>query len=412
MNIWYLCKYVSKPGNGYVGMRSFYLMKELSNLGFNIDLITSSSSAFLNNTSYKKLDIISPSFTFHQIKGVKFAKASSFLRILSWLEFELKFFFFKKSDLRKPHVIVVSSLSFLSIVNGLFWKKIYSSKLIFEIRDIWPLTLVEEGGYSKSNPFIIFLSFLERLGYNSSDLIIGTMPNLKSHVFEVTNKNTSKVICIPMGIPDASEDLFFRSDYTLVTGNKNFVIGYVGTIGITNALETLFSALKKIDMAAMKIECHIAGDGPLLEEYKKKYSSMSNLKFLGHIDKKNVSEVMSSFDIVYFSTFKSKVWDYGQSLNKIIDYMLSGKPILGSYSGFPSMINEAKCGWFIEAENSDSLAKKIIEISNIDKQNLILLGNNGREWIKKNRKYSLMANYLKHEILELKIKGNNKHEKS
>ena len=121
---------------------------------------------------------------------------------------------------------------------------------------------------------------------------------------------------------------------------------------------------------------------------------------------------MSTIDIVYFSTFKSKVWDYGQSLNKIIDYMLSGKPILGSYSGFPTMINEAKCGWFIEAENSDSLAKKIIEISKIDKKNLISLGSNGREWIKKNRSYSFMANHLKQEILELKIKGNNKHEKS
>ena len=145
MNVWYLCKYVSKPGNGYVGMRSFYLMKELSNSGFNIDLITSSSSAFLDKTSNQKLDVISPSFTFHQIKGIKYGKASSFLRILSWLEFELKFFFLKKSNFRKPDVIIVSSLSFLSILNGLFWRKIYSSKLIFEIRDIWPLTLVEEG---------------------------------------------------------------------------------------------------------------------------------------------------------------------------------------------------------------------------------------------------------------------------
>ena len=401
MNVWYLCKYVSKPGNGYVGMRAFYLMKELSDIGFNVDLIASSSSAFLDKTSYQKVDVISPSFTFHQIKGIKYGKAGSFLRIISWLEFELKFFFFKKSNLRKPDVIIVSSLSFLSILNGLFWRKIYSSKLIFEIRDIWPLTLVEEGGYSKFNPFIIFLSFIERLGYNSSDLIIGTMPNLKSHVFEVTNKNTSKVICVPMGIPDSSEDLFFRSDYALESGNKNLVLGYVGTIGITNTLETLFTALKKIDMISMKIEFHVAGDGPLLEEYKKKFSSMSNLKFLGHIDKKNVPDVMSRFDVVYFSTFKSKVWDYGQSLNKIIDYMLSGKPILGSYSGFPTMINEANCGWFVEAEDSDGLAKKIIEISKIDKQKLISLGNNGREWIKKNRNYSIMANHLKDEILEL-----------
>lgn len=405
MNIWYLCKYVSKPGDGYVGMRSFYLMKELSNMGFEIDLITSSSSAFLQNTSHKKLDVISPSFSFHQIRGISYPKANSILRLLSWFEFELKFFFFKKKKLRKPDVIIVSSLSFLTIVNGLFWKKVYSAKLIFEVRDIWPLTLIEEGGYSKFNPFIVILSFIEKLGYNFSDIIIGTMPNLKSHVLEVTNKNSSKVICVPFGIPGSNEDLVFRSDFSPKSANKNFVIGYVGTIGMTNALDTLFCALQEVDMVELNIECHIAGDGPLLEKYKQKYNFITNLKFLGHVDKKDVGELISTFDVVYFSTFKSKVWNYGQSLNKVIDYMLSGKPILASYSGFPSMIDEANCGWFIEAENSNALAKKIIQISKFKKDELVQLGTNGRDWIKENRSYTSLAKYLKHQILTIQEKS-------
>lgn len=405
MNIWYLCKYVSKPGDGYVGMRSFYLMKELSNMGFEIDLITSSSNAFLKKKSFKKLDIISPSFSFHKIRGINYSKANSILRLLSWFEFELKLFFFNKRKLRKPDVIIVSSLSFLTIVNGLFWKNFYSAKLIFEVRDIWPLTLIEEGGYSKFNPFIIVLSFIEKLGYNYSDIIIGTMPNLKSHVLEVTNKNSSKVICVPFGIPSSNEDMVFRSDFAIKSANKNFVIGYVGTIGTTNALDTLFCALQEVDMVGLNIECHIVGDGPLLKKYKQKYGSINNLKFLGYVDKKDVGEVISSFDVVYFSTFKSKVWDYGQSLNKVIDYMLSGKPILASYSGFPSMINEANCGWFIEAENSDALAKKIIQISKFEKDKLVHHGSNGRDWIKANRSYKILANYLKHEILNLQKKS-------
>ena len=54
MNIWYLCKYVAKPGNGYVGMRPFYLMNELSTMGCNIDLITSSASAFRTEDDQKE----------------------------------------------------------------------------------------------------------------------------------------------------------------------------------------------------------------------------------------------------------------------------------------------------------------------------------------------------------------------
>ena len=41
---------------------------------------------------------------------------------------------------------------------------------------------------------------------------------------------------------------------------------------------------------------------------------------------------------------KSKVWDYGQSMNKIVDYMMAGKPVVASYSGYPSMLNEAGSG--------------------------------------------------------------------
>ena len=66
--------------------------------------------------------------------------------------------------------------------------------------------------------------------------------------------------------------------------------------------------------------------------------------------------MLNEADVVYFSTFPSAVWNYGQSLNKIVDYMLAGKPIIGSYSGFYSMINEAKCGYLVEANNSEALA--------------------------------------------------------
>lgn len=402
MNIWYLCKYVSKPGHGYVGMRGYFLMKELSKLGFNVDLITSSSNSFLNQLESNKSKEISKTFYFHQIKGIRYGKANSIARIISWIEFEIKFFFFnKKKNLRKPDIIFVSSLSLLSILNGLFWKKFYSARLVFEVRDIWPLTLIEEGRYSKINPLIFFLSIIEKLGYKHSDLIIGTMPNLSEHIENILPNNDLKVICIPFGFPGNTSTNLFRHDLSVNSNNTNFIIGYLGTVGKTNALDTLFSAIENIDLVKLGIECHIGGDGPLLNTYKKKYNKIKNIKFLGHIRKENVAKVLSSFDVVYFSTFNSRVWKYGQSLNKIIDYMLSGKPILASYSGYPSMINEANCGWFVEAEDSEALAKKIIELSTLGKSNLTRTGIRGREWILKNRNYSKLASYLKDEILSI-----------
>ncbi len=370
-------------------------MQELSEKKCNVDLITSTSSAFLTGGSRAGCDEISPNFTYHQISGLRYGTANSFFRLLSWLEFEAKFLFLNKKRLRKPDIVIVSSLSILSIINGYIWSRVYKAKLVFEIRDIWPLTLTEEGGFSRKNPFILLLAILERWGYSVSDLIIGTMPNLKEHVLEVSVGNEGKVVCIPFGYPDNQINEYFRSDFSTESGNSNFVLGYVGTVGSTNALATLFCALKKINLVEANIEVHIVGDGPLLHHYKKKHQNVKNLYFMGQVDKRDVAKVISTFDALYFSTHKSKVWDFGQSLNKLVDYMLSGKPILASYSGFQSMINEAGCGWFLDAEDSNGLIEKIMEISEMDRKNLADMGSKGRSWILNNRKYSVLANSYK-----------------
>ena len=76
-------------------------------------------------------------------------------RILSWLDFEWQLLGLPKEKLQTPDVVIVSSLSLLTILNGLLWKVRYKCRLIFEVRDIWPLTVTEEGGFTSWNPFVL-----------------------------------------------------------------------------------------------------------------------------------------------------------------------------------------------------------------------------------------------------------------
>ena len=54
--------------------------------------------------------------------------------------------------------------------------------------------------------------------------------------------------------------------------------------------------------------------------------------------------------------------------------MSSSKPVLGSYSGYPSMINEAGCGYFIPSEDVSLLVKKIKEIASMNENQRIAIG--------------------------------------
>ena len=325
------------------------------------------------------------------IRTKKYKKAKSIKRIISWLDFEMKLAFFPFYKLPKPDAIIVSSLSLFTIINGLLLKIRFKAKLIFEIRDIWPLTIIEEGGFSRSNIFVKILGLIEKTGYAKSDLIIGTMPNLIDHVQEITAIHPP-VKCVPMGFdPDVTQDIVeLEPGFKKKIPVNKFIIGYAGTIGTTNALEVLLECARRM-VDVNELHFVLAGDGDLRSTYQQQYQKISNITFLGKVPKQQVQELLRSFDVLYLSVFNSKVWKYGQSLNKVIDYMLAGKPIIASYAGFPSMINEAACGTIIPSGDVDALLEEIKKYMAMGSSERETIGRSGKNWIHKYRAYSNLA---------------------
>lgn len=298
-NIWYISKYFAPATSTSLGGRGWLLVKGLTELGINPTVITSNSNNLIDPVE------ISGGKKVEEVDGVKlvwlntykYSVAKSLKRILSWFHFEYKLFFLNKKNLPKPDAIVVSSLSLLTVLNGLWLRKKYQCRLIFEVRDIWPLTITEEGGVSSSNLMIKFLAWLERLGYENSDSIIGTMPNLEAHVREVANCSTP-VHCVPMGI--VSEQLEFAilddeyvSNYL---SSEKIKIVHAGTVGITNALDVLFEAAIKLEFNS-DIEFIIVGDGALKQQYIDQYGHLGNVTFAPKVDKNQVQTVLSHCDL-------------------------------------------------------------------------------------------------------------------
>lgn len=405
--IWYISKYFAPETDDSVGSRGWLLMKEFAKQGHNPIVITSDSN---NLVSLPKLNASvtleeSQGVTLVWLKTLKYKVAKSAMRILSWIHFEWNLFWLKKESLDRPDVIIVSSLSLLTILNGLLLKKKYRCRLVFEVRDIWPLTIVEEGGFSRWNLFVICLGLIEWLGYKYSDLVVGTMPNLKAHVKNVLGYER-QVDCIPMGLDFSQlQDVVCAPaeyiDEYLDACKINIV--HAGTVGITNALDTFFKAAELM-RGVEGVRFVIVGDGALKRHYVDKYGHLPNLAFAPKVPKNMVQSVLMHADLLYFSVYKSRVWSYGQSLNKVIDYMLSEKPIIASYSGFPSMINEAGCGTYITAEDTLALVDEIKKYCNMSVDERNVMGAKGKAWLLKNRTYEKLArDYI--EILFKSEKG-------
>lgn len=399
--LWLISKYAvsNKHGNP---TRQYYLSYNFAKKGINTSLISSQSS---NLKTYKKLS------NFYHLEedgllkhfllaGPKINLGFSFLRIWSWIIFEfnlLRLAIWHKK-LERPNVIIVSSLSLLTFISGVLLKWRYSAKLILELRDIWPLSLVEVGGFSKYNPFVILLKGVEKFGYVNADAIVGTMPNLEEHIREITSKSIP-VYFVPQGFEHTqiSNQLTLETVNKLELLNKNlFNIIYSGTIGKSNKVELILEVAKAIADKTPAIHFYIMGNGPLKDLLKLDYIALKNVTFIDPIKYYEIPIFLSNFDLLIYPVSDLSIYRFGISPNKIIDYMRSGRPILTVYNGFPSLIKANLYSFNVASENVDILTAKVLELANLDRTTLDKLGQNAKLIVERYLTYDALSDkYLK-----------------
>jgi glycosyltransferase involved in cell wall biosynthesis len=392
--IWFVSKYIIIPSAGEPAGRAYGLVREFARLGYKSVIITSDSMGKFDAPVAEDPIVIKEreGVAVCRVRTLKYADSKSIRRVLSWVDFEWRVLLLPKGALPAPDAIIVSSLSLLTVLNGLRLRRRYKCRLIFEVRDIWPLTLVEHGGFSERNPFVLALGAVERVGYCRADTIVGTMPNLGAHVEKVTGCSLP-TSCIPQGVDveaiRAPKSL--PADYvTAYIPAGEFLVAYAGSIGIANAMDVFFECAESMQQIP-DIRFVVLGDGENRQSYIDRYGSLPNLTFAPHVPKSQVHDFLSRCDLLFWSAHKSAVYDYGISLNKVVDYMLASKPIVASYSGYRSMIDEAECGTFVPAGDAAALRDEILRYAGMAAENRKVMGERGLAWLLEHRSFEVLA---------------------
>jgi len=405
--LWLISKYAvsNKQGNP---TRQYFLSYNFAKKGMITSLISSQSSNLktynkLSNFYHLEEDGLLKHFL---LAGPKINLGFSFLRIWSWIIFEFNLWrlaiWHKK--LEKPNVIIVSSLSLLSFISGVLLKWRYGAKLILEVRDIWPLSLVEVGGFSKYNPFVILLKGVEKFGYVNADAIVGTMPNLEEHIREITRK-AIPVYFVPQGFEHTQilDQLTSETVNKLeLRSNNEFNIIYSGTIGKSNKVELILEIAKALTDKAPAIHFYIMGNGPLKDQLKFDYIALKNVTFIDAIKYYEVPIFLSNFDLLIYPVSDHSIYRFGISPNKIIDYMRSGRPILTIYNGFPSLIKADLYSFNVASQNVDILTAKVLELANLERQILNKLGQNAKLIVERYHSFDALSDKYLMIIKELK----------
>ena len=381
--IWIINQYAGSPYHGMT-FRTYYLAKnfikkhEVNVFSASFSHVMSSPPDVNKNTTESIDGII-----YHWIKVFKYTQSKSVSRVISMFLFLFKLFFLPTSKINKPDVIIVSSISPFPIWRAYLWSRKYKAKLIFEVRDIWPLSLIELGGFKRSHPFVWLLQKTENFAYKNADYVVSVLPyafdHMKNHFLDI-----DRFRYIPNGI-----EIKNQVGNSII--NKTFKVGYAGTIGIANALY-YFIEVSKI-LKDENIEFHILGSGPEKNRLMELVSSIALNKVIFHdpVSKDQVPVFLQKMDALFIGWHNSNLYRFGISPNKIFDYLLAAKPIINSSGAKNKIIKDAKAGFSVEPENPQAIAEAIMKLSNLTLEERKELGRNGREYVEKHHSYEKLA---------------------
>jgi glycosyltransferase involved in cell wall biosynthesis len=385
--------YGSTTGTG-MGGRHHYFARELARKGHTVTLVAARSHHLIRDDidSEEMID----GYRFMRISTPVYTHAHDKRRVLAALTFSAKLSTLHRRLGWKPDVVLCSSPDLLSYLGAERLARSCGARLVFEVRDIWPLTLVELGGVSPKHPYIRFLQWIEDRAYTQADRVIS---NLKGAVEHMAGRgmDRAKFTWVPNGIAidevETPEPL--SADVAAQIPAEGLRIVYTGTLGTANALDTLMEAAALLtDLPDIHILLIGKGREKAELEAKRDALRLTNLRFLGAIPKAQVQSALAACDVCYIGWVKSSLYQWGIAANKVPEYLFSGKPIIHAFSGSHDPVDKFKAGLSIPAESPVMLAHAIRQIYSMSESERRRIGDNGQRAALEHYDYRVIAQRL------------------
>lgn len=294
----------------------------------------------------------------------------------------------------KPDYVIASSVHpFVWEIGSKIAKK-YKGKFIAEVRDIWPLSLVEVAHVSKNNLFVRLLGVVERRAYMRSDVIVTSMPFAYKHICNNFPVRREKVHWLPNGIDVKQYKINLASKESLPTDLDKYLSShwccvYTGSFVASESIPMMleaFSLLKDED-----IYFAIIGGGHDEESLKKKKEELelTKVEFFPFVPQTMIAKILAKANCCVAAIQDKPLYRYGLSLNKLNDYLISGNPVVFACN-FENVVKDA--GQFaITSDSPEVFAETILKIKNLSECEMSVIAQRSRTLIENIYDYKVVA---------------------
>lgn len=297
----------------------------------------------------------------------------------------------------RPDVVIASSTYPMDIWVARRLARRAGATLVYEVHDLWPLSPIELSGMSRAHPFIVLCQAAEDAAYRDADVVVSMLPKVHEHMAS-RGLDLRKLAIVPNGIAldewsEAPAPLAGEAAAALATARAagGLVVGYAGSHGLPNALDTLLDAAARLRGDGMRFV--LVGDGHEKARLAARVrdDGLDHVTLLPPIPKAQIPSFLAAIDIAYIGWQRVPLYRFGIAPNKLMDYMMAGCAVLHAVDAGNDPVAEAGCGVSVAPESADAVVAGLRRLAALPADERRAMGERGRDYVRRHHTYPVLA---------------------
>lgn len=258
--------------------------------------------------------------------------------------------------------------------------KLLKFKFIFDEHDLTPETLLSLYGLTETEGgfFYRVLREFQYLSYKFADAVISTNETYKRKAIERYPKNQQKLFIVRNG-PDTRQFREVAPNDALRRGHK-YLLAYIGIMAVQDGVEYIIRAVRHLvkERDFEDFIVYLIGSGNDLSRLIKLTKDLgleNKIVFTGRIPDKPALEILSTSDIC-LSPDPSNPLNDSSTMNKIMEYMTLGKPIV-SFNLHEAKYSAEEAALYVSNNDASAFGEGILALIK-DKKRRSLMGQHGK----------------------------------
>lgn len=304
-----------------------------------------------------------------------------------------------------PDVIIGSTVHPLAAFAGLIAARLRSARFFYEVRDLWPQTLIDIGAMGEKALLARALRAVERILTKRAEAVLTVLPGMGAYA-EERGLPVRRLTYLPNGasLDEVRERPLPDSLGRLIAKHRaagRFLVAYVGLFATHNNLSVVLHAARELRQDdANGIQLLMIGDGPHGTVLRRTADeqNLTNVDIVAPIPKDAVALLLSQVDAGLLHVTASPIYRYGTSFNKLYDYMAAQRPVVFACRTPYDPVAEAGCGLTVEPDSATALADGLRELACLTQEQRDVMGRAGRRYVEENHDIRRLAYRLEQRI--------------